>query len=185
MAQDAERDQKAMDALLHQRGDGWTVVAAQDHGVFLQPWRDKIEELPALQRQRLTALLELSAAGRDAIPALALCGAETHQRPPRRRCSRLPWAARSPANDEVYAVTWPAPVADGFRNALEERGRGRGAGGEVWSVTFAGEHAWRLTSSRRAGALQVKALPDRQVAYHPDEVFVPLWPLGELLSPGR
>ncbi|MBU1073362.1 hypothetical protein KKG45_08950 [bacterium] len=185
LTQEAERGQAAMNDLMHQLGDGWTIVATGDHGDFLQPWRDKIEVLSPGQRQRLTALLELAASGRDAMPGLIACGAEVQMRRPRHRHSRTPWPERTHEDDDVCAVTWPAAEAGGFRRRLEDRGRGRGAGDEVWRVSFAGERGWRLTSSRRAGSLRVVALPDRQVEYFPDEVFIPLWPLGELLSPGR
>ena len=61
----------ALEDLLHQRGEGWTVLAAGDHGVFMQPWRDKCEEVAPAHRRRLTALIALAGSGREAVADVA------------------------------------------------------------------------------------------------------------------
>ncbi|MBC8426255.1 hypothetical protein H8E07_19235 [bacterium] len=173
----------ALEDLLHQRGEGWTVLAAGDHGVFMQPWRDKFEEVAPAHRRRLTALIALAGSGREAVADVAACGARMRLRPPRHRMPRTPWSETPPAAAAVYLVDWPGGGDRDFRRGLEVRGYGRGAAAETWQVQFADEGVWRATSSRRAGALRVEALPDSPVVYDPDEVFVPLWPLGDVLSP--
>jgi hypothetical protein len=178
-----EASEPALDELLHQRGEGWTAVAAGGHGAFVQPWRGRFEELTPARQIRLGALLALAAAGRDAAVALAAYGAVMTPCPSRRAAARTPWAGRIPAGGETCLVTWPPGEGSDLRRRLEMRGLGRGDAVETWRVTFTEEHAWRLTSTRRTGTLQVAALPDSLVAYDPDEVFVPLWPLGEVLSP--
>ena len=80
LAQDASGESATMDDLLRQRGDGWTVVATGERDVYLQPWRDRIEDLPPDRARHVTALLLLAAAGCGAVEDLSGCGA--------RRCGK-------------------------------------------------------------------------------------------------
>jgi len=185
LAQNATGEPATMGDLLGQSGDGWTVVATGDKGVYLQPWRDRIEDLSPERARRVTALFLLAAAGCGAATDLAGCGAEVGMLPEQRNIPRTPWSGSGHTGAEDCVLTWPADGDAGLRSRLETRGRGRGAEDETWRVRFAGDRDWRLTSSRRPGALEVEALPDRAVSYYADEVFIPLWPMGELLTPVR
>lgn len=79
------------------------------------------------------------------------------------------------------------PETAPLRAALEARGRGRGGGGETWRVRrlaapgAPGDTLVVLTSTRLPGRLQVRSTGSWPAQYAPDDVFVPVWSLGDLL----
>lgn len=144
-------------ALLARRGRGWTLVLPGAGDAVLQPWDREWRRLPA----------DLAAGLRAVAGALADPAAGS----PRRR-----------------HVLPPAGEPPGFRAALAARGRGRGGPGEVLTVVRRGDPAaggaLAVRSSRRPGSLTFTDLRGLPVSYRPDEAFVPLWPLADLLDPG-
>ncbi|MFO7610197.1 MAG: hypothetical protein R6X35_13595 [Candidatus Krumholzibacteriia bacterium] len=147
----------ALASLLARQGRGWTLVLPAVGDAVLQPWDREWRRLPA----------DLAAG----LRAVAQAVADPAGGGPRRR-----------------HVLPPAGPSPGLRAALAARGRGRGGPGEVLTVVRRGDPAaggaLAVRSSRRPGSLTITALRSLPVAYAPDEVFVPLWPLADLLDPG-
>ena len=167
--------------LLHQSGEGWTVVSADGIKTYMQPWRKKLESIPPADADRVVALMALAEKGTGVVSVLESLGAQVRARVGRRAVSRLPWADdTNPV--EALVVDWSNTSGSHLRGVLEGRGRGRGGPGEIWSLTFAGPGTSRLSSSRRHGVLYLEYGRDWPAHYDPEEVFVPLWPLAELLD---
>jgi len=168
-------------SLLYQIGDGWTVVSVDGSKTYMQPWRDKLESIPTADADRIVALLALAQKGSGAVPVLETLGAHVGTGAGRRVVSRMPWTDDKIVA-EALAVHWSNASGSHLRGVLEERGRGRGGPGEIWSLIFTGPGNSRLSSSRRSGILHLDGGRDWPAHYDPDEVFVPLWPLAELLD---
>lgn len=166
--------------LLAQHGEGWSVITVDPGRTYVQPWRDKIETLVPAEAARVQALVRLAEAGPDPT-ALSGLGVDFRsaeaKRPP-----RLPWGESAVPKADTVILSWPTPETGDLRAALRTRGRGRGGAGEIWHVSALPEGGIRITSSRRAGALRVHPMPSRPANYDPDEVYVPLWPLGEVVG---
>lgn len=81
----------------------------------------------------------------------------------------------------------PAPRASALRSELTRRGRGRGGPGEIIVLErFApGDPAgaFEIRSTRRPGRIRVGAPTIHSLVCPVPEVFLPLWPLGEITRP--
>lgn len=168
-------------SLLYQIGDGWTVVSVDGAKTYVQPWRDKLESVPAAAAARIVALLALAEKGAGAVPVLESLGAHVNAGTGRRAVSCMPWTDAKIAAESL-AVDWSNEGGSQLRDVLEGRGRGRGGSGETWNLIFTGSGSSRLSSSRRNGVLHLEGGDDWPAHYDPEEVFVPLWPLAELLD---
>lgn len=91
---------------------------------------------------------------------------------------------------DVGAVEDPGPETrreTGFRDRQVAAGRGRGTAGETLTVTRRLDRtgklaALTLSSSRKPGAVRLDRLAAGAVVYAVDEVYVPLWPLADVLA---
>ncbi len=160
--------------------DGWTVLAVDAGQAYLQPWRDKLETLGPERAARVLAILRLAAGGTD-LAALDGLGVDVSPGPAARP-PRLPWGESRNGSSTTLRLEWRPGDCSDLRTILETRGRGRGGAGETWRVDDGPDGEVRIASSRRAGRLFLRPLPSRPVRYQPDEVFVPIWTLGEVLD---
>ncbi len=191
--------------LLERAGEGWTLIRADVDVATVQGWRRPFRELDARVAGAVGSVLaalddpgftpDVGCVARHAGDAAARIPAG----------GRPAWfaAARKAVPDDVFRIDLPllravgadslaaAAVGDDrarsmVRSALESRARGRGAPVETWTcarlVNDGGAPRLRLSSSRRPGSLVLELRGTLPVAYHPDDVFLPLWPLAEVLE---
>lgn len=160
----AARDAEALAALLGRQGRGWTVVAgaAGEPGI-LAPWDREWRPAPG-------------GLGRLARAVAAAAAA------PGSRARLVLEEPAAPDRGEAGQGPQPGP-AGGLRAALVARGRGGGGPGERLVVDGRRDGAVRVTSSRRPGALGIRPRPALRFAGDPAAVFLPWWPLGEVLAP--
>jgi hypothetical protein len=150
-------------ALLARQGRGWTLVTdACGVGVY-GAWDREWEAPPAGLAELAFQVAALTAPNGSA-----------------RALGTLTLAA-----DPVAAAS--AVGADraggGFRQGLVIRGRGGGGPGERVTVrTSADDGRVRVRSSRRPGWIEVLPRVRRTALGMADEVFLPWWPLGDVLS---
>lgn len=184
--------------LLNRTGDGWTLVVGPDQIGTLNAWGHEWREVPAglAQLVRLaTASLHSDPVPPPRFPFAVRVG--THRRSagiPRPRVLEafLP--------DIEHAETWRyqlAPltlendqpsVVPNFRRKMTARGRGTGGVGEILIIQrarTAGQDGYGLSlrSSRRPGTLHLAAAGRLAVATPEPEVFLPLWPLSQFITP--
>ena len=150
--------------LLARVGRGWTLVAGQGdeglYGAWDREWQAPPAGLAALARA-VTDPAWSTAAGRSGSRRLVL-------------------AADPAASPEVGGTPVPA-----FRRAQARRGRGGGGPGERLTVSPMGMPGQlHVRSTRRPGRLEVLPTARRAALGVPAEVFLPWWPLAEVLGPG-
>jgi hypothetical protein len=173
--------------VLVQDGEGWTLILGPDGQGTLNEWDREWRHAPAgLGQLVLAALAELQtgASGRTASRPLS----NTYR--PRFRGAREGRGGNSPTRVVEISGLGDGVVAPAARRTLRgllvERGRGLGGAGEIVTMVRAagdtGVSCLRIRSSRRPGALLVGAPAARPVAAVPGEVFLPLWPLSDLLE---
>lgn len=153
-------DVTALSALLRQVGDGWTVVLGPRDEGTVQPWgREWRHATPAL-----AALVRAVVAARD--PGCGRTG-----------------MARLVLDGPLLEGDGADPMSS-WRRQMVARGRGRGATGEILHLEGAGAPDRWLTvrSSRRPGRLRIAPPSSRAAAEPVPEVFLPLWPLADLLE---
>jgi hypothetical protein len=149
--------------LLTRAGRGWTLVTGQGdeglYGAWDREWRTPPSGLAALARAVTDPAWSTAAGGGS---------------------RRLVLAADPAATPEAAGAPVPA-----FRRAQARRGRGGGGPGERLTVSSLGTPgALRVRSSRRPGRLEVVPTARRAALGVPAEVFLPWWPLTEVLDPG-
>jgi hypothetical protein len=165
--------------LLGRRGEGWTLTGDTEGG-FQQAWHAGWRSLGSPAAGMLGDLLRFWVAGPDAQPSVATV---RRWRPvPRSAAATVPapalaiWFAAS----ELPTVTSPSPVArHDLRRRLTVRGLGRGGEGLALRTCWRGADL-QITTARWPGRLTLVAGDTRQVEA-PPEVFLPLWPLADLL----
>lgn len=143
---------------LRQQGHGWTLVAGPGgdgvYGAWDREWAVAPVGLTALVRQVVA-------------PAAA---------PSRPRAVVLEF-------DPAESVDG-APAPADLRRQLVQRGRGGGGPGERLTVRHDRQAGvCRVRSSRRPGALELRPEPARGVSGAVAEVFLPWWPLAEVITP--
>jgi len=150
-------------ALLARQGRGWTLVTGADGDGIYGAWDREWRAPPA-------GLAEL---------ALAVAALASGDRPgPARRTFTL--AADPAATETAAGADRPA---GSFRQGLVVRARGGGGPGERVNLrTVAGVDRVRVRSSRRPGWLDVLPRERRPALGASDEVFLPWWPLGDVLT---
>ena len=169
--------------LLTRGGEGWVVLLTAATAVGGR-WGAPLECLAPDSRVRLETILAVLEGGADGdgpwpadVRGIAARGA-----PGSRGNGAVP-AGRTEA-----AFNLRLPETAPLRAALEARGRGRGGGGETWRVRrnapagAPGETEIQVTSTRWPGRLELRAAGTWSVRFEPDDVFVPVWSLGDLLS---
>lgn len=152
-------------ALLSRQGRGWTLITDADGTGVYGAWDREWKPAPA----GLTGL---------AIRIVALTAA-TGSGPVSRRLV----LAVDPAVAAAAAGAAAERAGGGFRQGLAARGRGGGGPGERVSARAAGDGGRvRIRSSRRPGWLDVLPRERRTAVGTPDEIFLPWWPLGDVLT---
>jgi hypothetical protein len=169
--------------LLTRGGEGWVVLLTADTAVGGR-WGAPLERLAPDRRVRLETLLAVLEGGVE--------GAGPWPADVRRIAARGVAGARGigtvPAGRTTAAFDLRLPETASLRTALEARGRGRGGGGETWRVCRTAppgapdEMAIQVTSTRWPGRLELRAAGAWPVVFEPDDVFVPVWSLGDLLT---
>ncbi len=171
--------------LAWQGAEGWTVISVESGAGTFSRWYEEWKEMPPSLDVWLRVVASQTSGGlplpdqvRDISPGgrpLLLPCFEYDDKRPRVKRLELPVLSSNsllPANSKA-----------GFRHNLSHRGRGRGGHETVLNlVQMASEDtAIRITSSHQPGSLEV-AMP-RQVAaeFNADEVFLPWWPLSEII----
>lgn len=186
--------------LLRQAGEGFTLVLGPQDVGTINAWGRSWRPLPTATGHWVRFLAgwldgrspENLTAGRD----LRLLASAASAVAPRPRC--LPrtgagkaWRIQLPALEESGAgEAGPSSRKDAgpagtFRREMAHRAAGRGGGREVLTLTPADAHrpgAWILTSSRKPGRLRLEPVATWPVGSVFPEVFVPLWPLEQLLD---
>ncbi len=195
-AEQAVLDSAGWRLLLDRRGEGWTYVASGPGAATLGGWGAPLERADESLRLRILMLLGLREEAPGVWPADAPAAARLLAARPAAAAGRpgRPSSARDdPPGAGRLRLAWtdpsPAPRRmreSAFRAAQEQRGRGRGGDGEVWTVTWREDpqagSLLRVVSSRRAGFLEIGPPRAREVRYRPEDAFVSLWSLGDLLA---
>lgn len=152
------------EALLARQGRGWTLVTGAGGDGVYGAWDREWQAPPA----------GLSALALEVAALAAAPGAG-----PARRTLRLD-ADPSAGSTATPKIEGPGR---GFRRALVTRGRGGGGPGERVTVRAgAGDGRVRVRSSRRPGWLEVAPRERRTALGLAEEVFLPWYPLGEVLT---
>jgi hypothetical protein len=169
--------------LLTRGGEGWVVLLTVATAVGGR-WGAPLECLAPDRRVRLETLLAVLEGGVE--------GAGPWPADVRLIAARGVVGARGngtvPAGRTAAAFNLRLPETAPLRAALEVRGRGRGGGGETWRVCRTAppdapdELAIQVTSTRWPGRLELRAAGAWPVVFEPDDVFVPVWSLGDLLT---
>lgn len=186
--------------LLRQEGQGYTLVLGPEDGGTFNPWGREwrtVAEATASWVRFLTGWLDggdpAALAEKGRIRLLPDSAATVAPRP---RCLPLAAAAvrvqlpmlEDPATGRGSAGTDPGGQPGGsFRRAMTGRAAGRGGNQEV--LTLRPEPGpcpavWTLTSSRKPGRLRLGPVAVWSTGPLVPEVFLPLWPLGQLLDLG-
>lgn len=168
------RDERPLDSMLAQTGEGWTAVLGGEGAGTINAW-DEAWRVPPVGLQdavqTVVGALEAGPGRVDDSPA-------------------GPWRSR-PGRSSVVRVRIGSLVSSdpetGFRHRLSGRGLGRGGDDEmlelVWLETELDAHPrLQVRSTRRPGRLVLAADQERPVVYAMPEAFVPLWPLGQLVE---
>lgn len=151
-------------ALLARQGRGWTLITGADGSGLYGAWDREWQAPPA-------GLAEL------AFQVAALAGARVAGAAPR----TLTLAADPAVASAVGAGG--SRAGGGFRQSLVARGRGGGGPGERVSVRASADgDRVRVRSSRRPGWLEVLPRERRTALGAVAEVFLPWWPLGQVLT---
>lgn len=149
-------------ALLAKKGRGWTLITSADGAGVYGAWDREWQPPPA-------GLAEL------ALQVAALTGSNGSGVP------RTLTLAADPA--AATAATAGVDRIGGFRQGLVARGRGGGGPGErVFIRASTEDDRVRVRSSRRPGWLEVLPRARLSVVGTAGEVFLPWWPLGEVLT---
>jgi hypothetical protein len=171
----------SVDALLDQRGTGWTLIAPTAGFGTANAWGEEWRRTPA----GIAESVRLVAAALAAPPV----DAETGRSAP---STSRPWrAGRGLARVARHAVgelvASEPPRRGGWRARQMSTAWGRGPSGEVLVLSWtpgtggaAGALVARL--SGRPGSVKLCKKDSYDVSYYDPEVFVPLWPLGEVLA---
>ncbi len=169
--------------LLARGGEGWVVLLTEATAVGGR-WGAPLECLAPDSRVRLETLLAVLEGGVD--------GAGPWPAGVRRIAARDVIGSHGiravPAGRTEAASHLRLPETASLRAALEARGRGRGGGGETWFVRrtappdASGETEIQVTSTRWPGRLELRVAGAWPVGFEPDDVFVPVWSLGDLLT---
>jgi hypothetical protein len=148
------------EAVLARHGRGWTLVTGAGGDGVYGAWDREWQAPPAGLSELAHEVAALSASPGDG---------------PARRTLTL-------ASDPT-ATAAPDRPGRGFRRALATRGRGGGGPGERVTVSGApGDGGVRVRSSRRPGWLEVVPRERRTALGVAEELFLPWYPLGEVLT---
>ncbi len=163
--------------LLEQEGQGWTAILAGEGNDTLNAWGEEWRRPP----RGLARVAQVVSGALLAGPPVAAVETST-------------WRAGAVAN---HRQKERIPTLDGDRNSTghgvefrrrqTHRGLGRGGADEmlelVWKYTDRGRTPrLQVAVTRRPGHLELSLIGFQDVVYAMPEAFVPLWPLGQLVS---
>jgi len=195
-------DSRTVRDLLEWSGQGWCLVQGDIGEGTLGPWFERWDRLD----RPLGIWLALSAIHLEpdgpSVAQLAAWGVRprpgsvaaqprpffTTTGPVALRASfQVPGLARLAHDGTSISSVDSSPQASGFRGGHIRQGGGRGTSGEILTVerTLDAEGAvssLTLRSSRKPGSMRLDGLIQHPVSYVVEEVFVPLWPLGDVLD---
>jgi len=149
-------------ALLARQGRGWTLITSADGAGVYGAWDREWQLPPAGLAELAFQIAALTASNGSGV-------------------SRTLTLAADPA--VATAATAGVGRFGSFRQGLVTRGRGGGGPGERVSVrASADDDRVRIRSSRRPGWLEVLPRERLTVVGKAAEVFLPWWPLGDVLT---
>lgn len=163
--------------VLRRQGQGWTLTGSEAGGV-VQPWGEPWRTTgPALSLALGAILVEWSGSEQP------LGDAAMRPRRWRLAATGLPRTVVVPDWDDLPAAWRPEggrdPGGSALKRRLTGRGRGRGDAGGVLRLDPR-DDGLHVTSTRLPGSLLLD-WPDGGATDVPDEAFLPLWPLADLL----
>ncbi len=172
------RNLPSVEALLNQQGQGWTAIFGGQGAGTLNGWGQAWRQPP-------TGLAR----------AVGLVSAALLAGPPVGEGIAGPWRAKSlPGQLARYCVPSLNSISEeseieiGLRHNLTGRGWGRGGADEVLEMVWQPVSAYaetellRVRLTRRPGRVDLQLHDSLDVVYASPEAFVPLWPLGELIT---
>ena len=171
--------------LAWQGAEGWTVISVESGGGTFSRWYEEWQEMPPSLDVWLRVVASQSSVGLQ-LPALV------RDTSPGGRPLLLPYFANDGKRPRVKRLEMPllsshsaasANAKVGFRHNLTHRGRGRGGYETVLNLiqTTSEDTGIRITSSHQPGSLEVAAPRPVAAEFNPDEVFLPWWPLSEII----
>jgi len=160
--------------LLEQNGQGWTAILNGAGDETLNSWGEGWDFPPAGLGIAVAALTDGLVSG-----------------PYKFLRSETTWRAgqkSSPTQSLVIPSLRPGDEKKvGFRNQMASRGYGRGGDGEILQLRWAlsperGEPTLHVSASKWPGELKLRMIATYTARIAVPEVFVPLWPLSELVT---
>ncbi len=184
--------QESLQRLLSWEGtQGWTVIAVAGGGGTFSRWHEEWQELtPVLDSwMRTVAILLVPEAGAKGL----VWPDGVEEITPGGRLLPQPHFSSFGSGQRVRSLQIPSFSADDssgsesflrLRGKLVERGLGRGGQQTVIQVTGAATEATglRLTSSHQPGVLYLSQYRSLAAEFLPSEVFLPWWPLNNVLQ---
>jgi len=157
-----------LEALLEQRGRGWTAVLGQHNGQTVNPWRQEWQRPPDFLRPLMEVVTQTLMVG-----------------PPTAHETNTAWRA---GLNKGYLTSRPLNVAGPcFRDRQAHRGRGHGGTDDLARLAWrnrpgSGRPELWVSLSRRPGQVTLSLPAVYAVQFPYPETFVPLWPLSSLIK---
>jgi hypothetical protein len=191
-------------SVLSWRGDGWTLVLGQPGQGTLNRWNEQWRNTPPGLEEWIRGCLSRYPTQQPSLRS---------DRPSIRTKLSSPgykWRASGEVEAALVTQDWEAPrlswandsesgsveTTSGFRKRMTQRGRGRGGSEEMVRLEFKipelaahSNDPWptgavmTVSSSRRLGTLRLEILERLGPGAVAAEVFLPLWPLINFVSP--
>ncbi len=166
---------------------GWTVISVESGGGTFSRWNEQWQELPDALDTWLRVLVAESVGGLK-LPS------SVRDISPQGRSLCLPFFANAQNRVDVKRLQLPGlndhdaaklrEEPTSFRQQQSWRGRGRGGREAVLSIAgpLPDGEGFRITSSHRPGSLHLFYPRTIKAEFQSEEVFLPWWPLSEILQ---
>lgn len=163
---------------------GWTVISVVTGGGTFSRWNEEWQQLPAALDSWLRVVVAEASGGLN-LP--------DHVRDitPGGRSVFLPFFENAPHRPTVKRLQLPGLNAEEnnfqppqtLRRQCSARGRGRGGREAVLNISESpsGDGSLRITSSHQPGSIHLGPVRSMAAKFQPEEVFLPWWPLSEIL----
>lgn len=191
-----ERQSLSLTRMLAQQGQGWAVILGPSNAGTVNAWGQQWRSAKPAVGQWLRLLLSTLSNPPDSESASPV---SLHLQIPKRFVapgSRPGWTSSISRHElpQLNLTDSGEVVAAGhqetenvLRQKLTRRGRGRGGPAEMVTLAWRQNRTdtqieLRIRSSRRPGVLQVTAPVSQPVRYPHRELFLPLWPMQDLLA---